>query len=103
MADTTEATVPISATANAALLAARSYGRIRVHAAVLLVGGTVTTNALVSSVTTSKALNLPLAAGLIVLPFNPAGWFDTVPGEGLSITLAGTSPTISGAITYSEV
>lgn len=48
-----------------------------------------------------KLLNIP--KGLLVLPFNPVGWFETTAGNALygDITLAGTSVNI--AVVYVEV
>lgn len=42
------------------------------------------------------------ANGGYVLPFNPAGWFQTVAGEALDINLSGATP-VGGSITYVAV
>ena len=37
----------------------------------------------------------------IVMPFNPAGWFETASGEALNLTTAGTG--VYGCLVYEEV
>ena len=40
--------------------------------------------------------------GGIVLPYNPVGWFQTLPGEGLDINLSG-SVAVGGCLSYVAV
>lgn len=40
---------------------------------------------------------------LFVLPYNPAGWAETVAGAKLNAVLAGIDPTLDGMLTYAEV
>lgn len=40
--------------------------------------------------------------GNIILPFNQAGWFETVASEKLNAVLGGTSPVLDGVIQYVE-
>jgi hypothetical protein len=37
----------------------------------------------------------------LVLPFNPAGWFETDAGEALNVTVTGTN--LTGCLVYEEV
>jgi len=38
---------------------------------------------------------------LVMLPFSPAGWFETAAGEALQVTTAGTN--VTGCLVYIEV
>ncbi len=38
-----------------------------------------------------------------VLPFSPVGWFETISGELLELSLAGTTPNAKGCLVYVEV
>jgi hypothetical protein len=40
---------------------------------------------------------------MIVLPFNPVGWFETSSGTLLNVNQGGTSPLLSGTVVYTEV
>lgn len=54
-----------------------------------------------SHVTPTDLTGLAYAAanGGIVLPYNPAGWFQTLPGEGLDINLSG-NVAVGGCLSY---
>lgn len=45
---------------------------------------------------------LPIQGHTIVIPFNPAGWFETAAGELLNMELSGAQ-SVDGALTYIEV
>ena len=57
-----------------------------------------------SATTTSVATGaMSLAAnGILVLPYNPDGWFTCVQGEGLSIVVGSTGPVV-GSLNYVQV
>jgi hypothetical protein len=42
-----------------------------------------------------------VAQTTLVLPFNPAGWFETAAGAALNVTVAGTN--LTGCLVYEEV
>jgi hypothetical protein len=46
-------------------------------------------------------MNLTAASNL-VLPYNPAGWFETVAAQALSMELAGGSSEVDGCLSYIE-
>ncbi len=94
-------------TTDSALVAAVTGKKLRVLSVVINQGDTTP-----SSVTfTSKpggagtAIYAPLKAaanGGFVLPFNASGWFETVSGQGLSVS-TGAGSTTSVAVTYERV
>lgn len=47
-------------------------------------------------------MNPAESAGLIVLPFNPVGWVETIAGELLNLELGGAVQ-VSGGLVYQEV
>ncbi len=77
--------------------------KLRVLAGFLISAGTV--NVRFESDTAGTALtgqiNLIANSGF-VLPFNPAGWFETVAGELLNLELSATV-SVDGSLTYIEV
>ncbi len=95
-----------AAATDTALVAAVTSKKIRVLAAVFVAGGTATTlvfNSKPAGAGVAKSCLFANAAnGGATLPFNPAGWFETVAGEGLSVT-TGAGSTTGIQITYVEV
>ncbi len=76
--------------------------KIRVIALAVQCGATATDVTFESS-TTTRIHKVPAGAnGGQILPYNPAGWFETISGEGITVTTsAGSSVEISGV--YVEV
>lgn len=97
--------VAASAT-DSSVVAAVASRRIRVLAVVLQAGGTATTavfNTKPGGAGSAISMTFQNGAnGGAVLAFNPAGWFETNEGEGLSAT-TGAGSTTGMQITYSEV
>lgn len=97
--------VAASAT-DTALVAAVTSKKIRVLAAVFVAGGTATNltfNSKPAGAGTAKTCLFANAAnGGATLPFNQAGWFETVSGEGLSVT-TGAGSTTGIQVVYVEV
>lgn len=85
------------------LKAADATKRIRVHALWLVVAGSVTVR--FESAAGGAALTgvASMAANAsLVLPFNPAGWFETNKNELLNLELGGAVQ-VSGSFSYSLV
>lgn len=93
--------VAISTTATAALVAAVTGKRIRVHGYVIQAAGTV--NVKFQSASTDLTGAMPQAANTgVATQFAKDGWFDTAAGEALNIHLSG-SVQVSGHLRYSVV
>lgn len=90
-------------TATTTLVVAGTAGkRIRVVSGYLVCGvaNVVTLQSSVSTTNNDGGCSYP-ANGGIVLPFNPAGWFDTAAGDGLNIvTGASGANGLSGQLSY---
>lgn len=85
------------------LVAAIASTKVRVLSVFLVAAGAV--NVRFESAASGSALSgqMNLAAnGGFVLPFNPAGWFETVAGELLNLELSG-AVSVDGSLTYVEV
>lgn len=88
---------------NQTLVAAVTSKKIRVLAAAFVCGGTATTLTFNSATAGAiSCLFANAANGGATLPFNPAGWFETVAGEALAVT-TGAGSTTGIQITYIEV
>ena len=97
------ANISISASGSTALVPSQAGVRVRLVAA-FLVGGAASKVKFTNSGTATLSGELPFAAnGGMVLPYNPAGWLQTVTGEGLYLNQATGSVGVGGAITYIEV
>lgn len=84
------------------LVAAVTSKKIRVLSLVAQAGGTATDMTFESGGSTRKHKIPAGANGGQVLPFNPAGWFETASGESLTVTTgSGSTCEISGV--YVEV
>lgn len=99
--------VEATSSGNNELVAATSGKRIRVKA-LLLVAATAdvmyvtdgtTGTSIIGGSTTSISIG---DNGGFVLPYNPAGWGETVPGETLELNLT-TGNDVSGCLTYEIV
>jgi hypothetical protein len=91
---------------DSSLVAAVTGKKIRVLAAACLAGGTATTITFnTKPAGAGSAISALFANGINggeVLPYNPAGWFETASGGGLSVT-TGAGSTTGIQITYCEV
>lgn len=93
----------VSATVNTSsdLLAAVTGKKIRLLAADFSVvsAATLTWRSATTAISGARAF---AANGQYILPFNPAGWLETVAGEALNL-LSSTSTAVGGMIVYQEV
>lgn len=83
------------------LLAAVTGRKIRVHALFLVSAGTVTVRfeSGASGTALTGQMNMVANSGF-VLPFNPAGWFETAPATLLNLELS-DGVSVDGSFTYS--
>ena len=92
-----------AATTDGALIAAVAGKKIRVVSLVISPGTTATVSTFNSKPAgAGVAISAPIypAANQVVpLPFNPAGWFETASGEGLTVTTS-AGATTGYQITY---
>jgi hypothetical protein len=88
---------PAASGTDTALITAVSGKKLRVLAVAVLAGGTATTltfNSKSGGAGTAISPALANAAnGGEILPYNPAGWFETNTGEGLTTTTGAGSAT----------
>lgn len=85
------------------LLAAVAAKKLRVLALFLISAGTVTVRFESSTGGTALTGQMTMAVNNpIVMPFNPAGWFETVAGENLNLELSG-AVSVDGCLVYVEV
>ncbi len=88
---------------DSSIIAAVAGKKIRVTAVVAVAGGTATNLTFNSKPAGAGVAISPLFANGInggeVLPFNPQGWFETVSGEGLTVT-TGAGSTTGILVTY---
>ena len=92
-----KATVAASQT-DSSIIAAVTGKKIRVLAIAFIPAGTATTSTFNSKpagagVAITGAFS-PAASTPVILPFSPAGWFETVSGEGLTVTTGAGSATV---------
>lgn len=95
--------IAASASGNTTILAAVTGKKLRVFSLYFITADAVTVR--FESDTDGSALSGEMsfpANGGIVLPHNPAGWFETVSGELLSLELS-AAVAIAGGIVYAEV
>lgn len=97
------AAITASSSGATTIIAAVSGKRIRVVALQLLVNAAVNVK-WQSHVTPTDKTGLAYftANGGYALPYNPAGWFETVAGEALDINLSG-AVAVGGSLTYIEI
>jgi hypothetical protein len=94
--------VNAAASGNNTLVAAVAGRKIRVLSAVLVAAGTVSPK-FQSGTATDLTGAMPMVAnGVIVLPFNPEGWAETLAGALLNLNL-NVAISVTGVITYVEV
>lgn len=91
---------------DAALVALVATKKIRVHQLIAIAGATATNLTFTTKPGGAGTAITPLFANGInggeVLPFSPAGWFETAAGEGLSVT-TGAGSTTGILVLYTEV
>lgn len=94
----------INIAGSADLVAAVTAKKLRVLAFAGSLGGTNPTVTLQTGGSTDLSGVMDHPSGeMFVLPYNPAGWCETVAAEKLNAVLAGTTPTLDGVLTYAEV
>jgi len=84
------------------LVGAVASTRIRVVSAVAITGGTATNVTFNSASTAISPLFATGANTGFMLPFNPAGWFETLAGETLTVT-TGAGSTVGILINYLKI
>lgn len=94
-------------TTDGSVVAAVASHKIRVHSLVLHCGSSATSATLNTKPSGAgsaiSALHALGSNGVLVLPFNAAGWFETGVGEGLSMTTSAGGSSIGVEVQYSEV
>lgn len=97
---------PAQSQTDSAVVAAAAGKRVRVLALAAQAGATATTATFNTKPAGSGTAISPVFAnaanGVLVLPFNPAGWFQTAAGEGLSVT-TGAGAATGILVTYDLV
>jgi hypothetical protein len=97
------ASVTVAADATGALVAAVTGYKIRVLA--ILINQAASSNATLQFKSATTAITGVLTnmsgALYLVLPFNPAGWFETASGEALNLLTADRA--VGGCVVYEEV
>lgn len=97
------AAIAASTSGNNTIVAAVSSKKIRVLAAQIIANGTVNAKwQSGASGTDLTGLAYLVANAGYVLPFNPAGWFETASNTLLNLNLSGATA-VGGSITYIEV
>lgn len=100
---TKRAVISSASSGNNTLVAAVTGKRIRVLSLFLVATGAVTVRFESAADGTALSGQMAIAAnGSLVLPYNEAGWLQTVAGELLNLELSG-GVQVSGALTYQEV
>ena len=95
------ASISASSSGNNTLKAAVAAKKIRVYAYVIVATTAVTAKFQSAAGGTDLTGAMPLGAnGGVAAPFNPAGWFETVAGELLNLSLGGAVQ-VSGHFVYS--
>lgn len=85
------------------LVAAVTGKHIRVHSLFLVAAGAVTVRFESGASGTALTGQMTMAAnGVLVLPFNPAGWFETAASQLLNLELGG-AVSVDGVLNYSTV
>jgi len=97
------AAVDVAAIGDNTLVAAVTGRKIRVLACALVAGGAVTVRFESGAGGTALTGQMSLAAnGVLTLPYNQAGWFETAAGALLNLELSG-AVSVDGALVYAEV
>jgi hypothetical protein len=97
------ASVAVGADATGALVAAVTGSKIRVIAALVNQAASGSATLQFKSATTALTGVLTTAGDQVylVLPFNPAGWFETASGQALNLTTVSTAA--GGCVVYEVV
>jgi hypothetical protein len=100
---TQRAAVAAAANGNNTVVAAVTGRKIRVLSAVLVAAGTVAPQFQSGAGGTNLTGAMPMVAnGVLTLPFNPEGWFETAAGQLLNLNLSGAI-LVAGVLSYVEV
>ncbi len=90
VSDPIRAAINVAGSGNNTIVAAVTGRKIRVLAVALVVGAAVTTRFESNAGGAALTGQMELAAnGDLVLPYNPAGWFETVAAQLLNLELSG--------------
>lgn len=89
-------------TTSGVVVAAVAGKKIRVLALALVCGGTATTIVFQSDAAAISATFAQGINGVLALPYNPVGWFETVEGEALKVT-TGAGATTGIQVVYTLV
>lgn len=97
------AVIAAATSGNNTIVAAVTDKKIRVHALFIVAAAAVTVRFEDGAGGTARTGQMDLAAnGGFVLPFNPAGWFETSASTLLNLELSGAI-SVGGSLTYTEV
>ncbi len=97
------AVIDVATSGDNTIVAAVTGSKIRVTSLFLVSAGTVTVRFESAASGTALTGQMTTAVNnIIVLPYNPAGWFETVVSELLNLELSG-NVSVDGALTYVEV
>lgn len=97
------AVIDHAATPDNTIVAAVAGKRIRVLSLFFVAAAAVTVRFESAAGGTALTGQMQLGAnGILVLPFNPGGWFETVAGELLNMELSGAI-SVDGTLQYAEV
>ncbi len=96
------AAIAASSSGDNEIVALVSAKKIRVLSGWWMAAGTVNAKWQSSTAGDKTGLSYLLANVGVVLPFNPAGWFETASGEALQLNLS-AAIAVGGCITYIEV
>lgn len=97
------AVIDNAATPNNTIVAAVTSKKIRVTSLFMVAGGAVTARFQSGAGGTALTGQMVMAAnGVLSLPHNPAGWFETAAGQLLNLELS-AAVSVDGALNYVEV
>lgn len=97
------AVIDVAGSGNNTLVEAVASKKIRVLAVALVGGGTVTARFESGADGTALTGQMSLVANsVVVLPFNPVGWFETAAAALLNLELSG-AVSVDGSLVYVEV
>lgn len=103
MANTKYAVIDHAGSGDNTIVAAVASTKIRVTSLFLVASAAVTVRFESAAGGTALTGGMQLAAnGVLSLPYNPEGWFETVAGELLNLELSGAT-SVDGGLTYNEV
>lgn len=97
------AAIDVAASGDNTLVAAVTGKKLRVLSLALVAAGAVVARLESGAGGTALTGQMTLGAnGILVLPFNPEGWFETAAGALLNLELGG-AVSVDGSLSYVEV